>query len=141
MSLPVAAVEDVEEAVLVRLHDDLARLPVDGEIGEHQLLHGVEVPLLAGCGLVVPHVCAGVGVERDDRGQEQVVALARGAVVARPFDAVADAEVDEIQIRVVGDRVPRRAAAAELPPLAAPGLRGHLHGLVLERLRGSPGTV
>ena len=45
------AVEHVEEAVLVRLHDDLAALSVDREIGKGQLPDGVVVPLLSGVDL------------------------------------------------------------------------------------------
>src|SRR5262249_45011900 len=41
-----------------------------------------------------------------------------------------------IQFGIVGDGVPDHTAAAFLPPFAAPGFGGHLHGLVLERLGG-----
>src|SRR5690606_36885698 len=49
--------------------------------------------------------------------------------------AVAGADEDEVEHGIVGDRVPRRAAAAERPPLAVPRLRGHLHRGVLEPVR------
>ena len=77
------AVEHVEEAVLRRLHQHLARLAVDRQVREHDVLRGGVVPVVAGRGLVVPDVVAGVGVQRDDRRQVQVVAAARAADVAR----------------------------------------------------------
>ncbi len=48
--------------------------------------------------------------------------------------AVAGGDEDEPQLRVVGDGIPGRAAAADLPPLPLPGLGRHGHGLVLEAL-------
>ena len=122
--LPARAIEHVEEAVLRCLHDHLARRAADGEIGEDQVLRRGVVPGVAGRGLVVPDVFAGIRVERDDRGQVQVVAAARAAVLLVPRRAVADADVEQVELRVVGHRVPHRAAAADLPPLAArPGRR------------------
>src|SRR6187401_68294 len=41
--------------------------------------------------------------------------------------AVARAEVDDVELRVVDNAVPVVAAAAGLPPLAAPGLGSHGH--------------
>jgi hypothetical protein len=37
------AIENVEETVLVCLHDDLASLSVDADVGQRELLHTVEV--------------------------------------------------------------------------------------------------
>src|SRR5262249_52692467 len=91
---------------------------------------------LAGIDLEVPDVGARIGVERHDRRQEQVVALVRAAVAPRPFEAVAHAEVHEIQFGIVGDGVPYHTAAPFLPPFAAPGFGCHRHSLVLERLGG-----
>ena len=130
-----AAVEHVEEAVLRRLHEDLAHLAADRQLGEHDRLCGRVVPGVAGRRLVVPDVLAGVGAERDDRRQEQVVAAAGAPQVAVPGRAVADADVEQVEFRVVDDRVPDRAAAASRPPLAGPGLGGHPHRLVLEAVR------
>ena len=93
------------------------------------------VPGVAGRGLVMPDVGAGVGVERHDRRQVQVVAPARAAVLLVPRRAVAHTDVEQVEFGVVGHRVPNRAAAADLPPLAArpgrrrPFQRGRLEGL------------
>ena len=42
------ALEHIEEAVAVRMHGDLARrAAVDGEVGQHQLVHAVIVERIA----------------------------------------------------------------------------------------------
>ena len=94
------------------------------------------VPGLAGRRLVVPDVLARIGAEGDDRREEEVVTATRRADRLVPRRPVADADVEQIELRVMRHRVPDRpAAAAEGPPLAVPGLRGPLHGLVLEAVR------
>ena len=104
----------------------LARNAAEREVGEDHRLRRREVPRLAGRLLVVPEVFAGVGVEREHARQEQVVALAVGANQAIPRAAVARADVELIELGVVDDRVPRRAAAAHLVPAAEPRRRGDL---------------
>src|SRR4029079_14904619 len=89
-------------------------------------------PRLARRRLVVPDVTAGVGIERDDRAQEQVVAAARAVNLAIPRATIPRADVDTVELRVVGQRIPRLAAAADFPPLAGPRRGRHLHGVILE---------
>src|SRR5262249_54309616 len=95
------AVENVEEPVLVGLHEDLATLAADCEVSEDQLLDGVLVPLFTRRNLEMPNIVAAIGVERHDRGQKQVVALVGAATGPVPLQAVADAEIDEIELGVV----------------------------------------
>ena len=135
------AIEDIEEAVLRRLHQDLADLSVDPEVGEDHLLGGGIVPLLTRGGLVMPGVFAGIDIERDDRGKEQVVAAARAAERLRPGRAVADADIHQVQRGIVGHRIPHRATAAGLPPLAGPGLGGLGHDAVRRRAFGHLGRI
>ena len=71
------AVDDVEEAVLRRLQEHLPLYAVDGQLAERDVHRRAVVPVVAGDGLVVPLHLGGVGVDRHDRGQEQVVAAAR----------------------------------------------------------------
>ena len=69
--LAVGAIDDEEEAVLRRMQDHLARLPVDLDIGQdHRLGRGV-VPVIAGRLLVVPDVFAGVGVQAPPAMQDR----------------------------------------------------------------------
>ncbi len=118
------------------MQQHLARAPVDHEVGERHVHRRVVVPGLARRGLVVPGVCARVGVDRYDRAQEQIVAAARAAQSRIPGATIARPQVEAIEFRVVGHGVPDGAAAAPLPPPPAPGARGHLHRRVLESARG-----
>ena len=136
--LAVRAIDHVEEAVLRRVQDRLARPAADLQVGQHDVHVRVEVPGLSRRRLVVPDVFARVGIERDDRAEEQVVAAFRTADLPVPRRAVAGADVELIELRVVGEAMPRVAAAAVEPPLPRPGLRGHAHGLVLEAVRRIP---
>src|SRR5262245_36122956 len=56
-----------------------------------------------------------------------------------PRAAVADTDVQQIELRVVRHRIPYRSAAAVLPPFAAPGLRGLLQCRALESVGGVAG--
>ena len=133
------AVDDVEEAVLRRLHQHLARFAVDDEVREDDVLRRGVVPVVTRRDLVMPLQAPGVRIEREDRREEQVVAAARRADRARPRRAIAGADVERVEVGVVRHRVPDRAAAAAGPPLAGPGLRGRCHLRALEAvLRDCP---
>ena len=133
--LPGRPVQDIEEAVLRRLHQHLALAALDLQVGQDDRLGRGVVPGVARRGLIPPDHVAVVGPEGDDRREVEVVAAARAAGLARPGRAVADAEVEQVQLRVVDDGVPdRAAAAADLPPAAVPGRGGAGHGGVLEGL-------
>ena len=67
--LAVRAIDHEEEAVLGCVQDDLARLAADLQVGEDHRLRRGEVPVVARRLLVVPDVLAGVGIERNDRGE------------------------------------------------------------------------
>ncbi|MFO1265419.1 MAG: hypothetical protein U1F67_00610, partial [Rubrivivax sp.] len=132
------AVEDVEEPVLRRLHQHLAHAPADLEVGEDHLHRRRVVPALARHLLVVPGERTVLDVHRDDRGEKEIVAAAWTAGLPVVGRGVASAEVDELQVGVVGHAVPGSAAAAELPvALRVPGRRGLLEvRLVLGPKRG-----
>src|SRR5690606_2872753 len=125
-------VHHVVVTTLGGLHRDVAHSAVDLDVGNGDLLHGVEVPFLGGDLLVVPAVFTGVGVERDDGNGEQVVAALRAACRRVPGCTVADTEEHEVGLGVVGHRIPGGSAAPQFPPVAGPGLGGHAHGVVLE---------
>ena len=133
------AVEDVEEAVLRGVQQRLALSPADLEVREQDVLDRGVVPVVARCRLVVPGELAGVRTQREDRAQEEIVSAAGAAVVARPGGAVADADVEQVELGIEGHRVPGGAAAADSPPLPGPGLGRHLELGMLERLGRVPG--
>ena len=135
--LAVRAIEHVDKTVLGYLHQQLAEFALDRQVNERQLRGGRVIPLLAGRELEVPHVLARVRPQRHDRGNEQVVAATGAAQPAGPRRAVADADVEQIEFRVPGHRVPHRATAAPLGETrAAPGFRGHGHRGVFRCLGG-----
>src|SRR5262249_24516256 len=101
--------------------------------------HGVIVPGVSRRRLVVPDILAGASLHGNDRSQVQVVAVGLVAILIVPGRAVAGTEIDEVGLRVIDDRIPHRAAAPQLPPVAAPGRGGLLHGLVLEAVGGVAG--
>ena len=118
------AVEDVEETVLGSVKQNFSRGVVDREVGKDDGLVGIVIPCVAGSLLIMPDVFAGVGFERDDRADEEIVAASRAASGPVPRSAIADTEVDEIELGVVGDGVPDGAASADVPPPAGPGFCG-----------------
>src|SRR3546814_6807883 len=71
--------------------------------------------------LIMPFIGAGRRIERDDRGEEPVVAFAVRARAVIPRIAIADAQVNLVEILVIDDRVPHGAAAARGLPLALVG--------------------
>ena len=132
--LASGAIQHIEIAIFGCLHQHLARLAVDGQVGQHDGLRGGVVPGVARRGLVVPHVFAGVSLQRHDGRKIEIVATTGAANFPRPRRTIADPDVNEIQLGVVNDRIPDGTAAAELPPFAGPGLGGRFHCLALEAI-------
>src|SRR5258707_7700595 len=65
----------------------------------------------------MPAQCAGTAVERYQRAGVKIVA---GAVIAIPIRSrISDAPVDQVQLRIVRSRYPRRSAAG-FPGIARP---------------------
>ena len=129
---PVRAVDDVEESVLRRLHEDFALFTPDLEVREDDVHVRVVVPRLPRRVLVVPQVLARIGVQRDDGAQEEVVASVGAPDLAIPRRSVSRADIELIELGVVGESVPRVSTTTVDPPVAGPGLGRHLHGFVLE---------
>ena len=99
------------------MHEYLAHPPADHEIGEDHLGVGVVVPAVVRRELIGPH-------ERAVRWAARQHAV-RPFVLARPLlgvvgSGISRAEVDEVELRVVGDPAPHGSAAA-LPRVATPG--------------------
>ena len=70
----------------------------------------------------MPNIFARVGFERDDGGQEQIVAFAIGTNTVVPRIAIANAEIKLIEFGVIDNRIPHRAAAAAFTPVTLFGL-------------------
>ena len=60
-------VEDVEETVLVGLHEHLAARSVDGHVGQDELLDRIKVPFLSGRGLEMPCIFPCIRIDGHDR--------------------------------------------------------------------------
>ena len=99
------------------MQQDLAHLPLDFEIGEDDVLGCREVPSVAWRLLEVPGHLSRVGLDGNDRRDVEVVASAWRAQVAAPWRAIAGADVEQVEVGVVGHGVPHSAAAADFPIL------------------------
>ncbi len=137
--LPRGRIQHVEEAVLARLHQDAMLLSVHRQVGDDHRAHRVVIPGIRRRRLIVPGVLAGRELQRQNRREIEIVTALGIAIAVIPWRPVTGAEEHQIRLSVVEDRVPDRAAAAEFPPLAAPGGRGPLHRLVLEAVLGIAG--
>src|SRR6266576_2940106 len=119
---PSGTIEHIKESVLGCMKQCLANLAIDHDIRQNDLLAGSEVPHFARSYLVVPHVFSSIGFESDDTGQQQVVATFRTANLPIPGRPVTDSDVEQVELWVVDNGIPNRAATSEFPPLARPCL-------------------
>ncbi len=125
--LPGRGIEDIEIAVLRRLHDHMALPARNREVGGDDRAGAGIIPVLPRNHLIMPGILAGLRMQRDDRADEEVIALAFAAIMPRQRRSVAGAEIDEVGLGIVGDRIPWIGAAAELPPWTRPCPGGHRH--------------
>ena len=116
----VGAIQHVEEPVLVRLDHHLAQPAVDLQIREQQFVRAVHVVDVVRRELVVAGNLAGLRTDREHARREEAVELAARMRIVRL--RVARAPVDEIELRIVGARSPRRPAPV-LPRVAVLGPR------------------
>src|SRR5215470_4418530 len=98
------------------MQDDLAWFAADLQVRQNKRSRAVVVPLLFRHLLVVPGIAPGMSVDRNDRAQEEIVAAAGTAEGLRVRGAVAGAEVDEVELRVVDDGIPVVASSSDFPP-------------------------
>ena len=129
---PVAASTRLENSHLADVHHRLARLAVPRHLDDRALEDPVEIPLIVRHVLVVPGQLAGLRSDRDGAvGVERVrVDADAGSGMEQRTRVVGrrDAEVDEVELGVVAQLVPDRAAAPLLErhvvPTVAVGLAG-----------------
>ena len=119
----VRAIERVEIAIAIGLHNRLHCLPFDVEIDQHRIGHGVPIVRVMWRELEMPLELARVGIDRHQAARVQIVAGAHVAIHARP--GVARAPIDQVQIGIVGSGDPCGPAAA-LPRVARPGISARL---------------
>ena len=77
------ALEQVQEPIAVRLHDDLTRRPIDGEFGLDQLVDPIIIKRVVRRHLVPPDYFARAGLNGQDRVGVQVIALAAERIPGR----------------------------------------------------------
>src|SRR5262249_37954832 len=107
--LAVFAVEAIEVAVAVRLHNGFDLLAVLVEIDQHGFIDAVVVPDIMGTGLEVPFVGAVVGVEGQDTHGVEVVPLADVAIEVGT--RIAHAPVESVEGGIEGAGDPRRTTS------------------------------
>src|SRR5258708_23304926 len=98
----------------VGLHHDGAWTSVNREVGEDEWRSRVVVPVVGGRCVVVAYLLAVVSAESEDGSGIEIFALASQLVV--PGRCVSSAEIDEVKLRIVDNRVPRASAASRFPP-------------------------
>ena len=120
----VGAIEHVEEAVAVGVHQHLGRLAVDVDRGKHHLGDRIVVERIVRRELVVPLDLSGLGIKRQHRAGVEVVARPAGGIERA---RIADAPIDRVQFRIERAGDPGRSAA-KLPGIARPGIVAGLAG-------------
>ena len=115
----------VHESILGRMNDNLPSSPADCEFRQHHVGNRVVIPALTWRLLVVPFVTPRVRVNRNDRGDEQVVALALRSQIRIPGEAISCCQIELIEIRIENQGVPNVTTAAQLVPVAKPGRCGN----------------
>ena len=112
------------------MHQHPARLAVHRECGQDHVLGRGIIPLVAGRLLEMPDIFAGFWPKRQNRRNEQIIAVAGRAYRLVPVGGVAGADIEQVQLGIIGHRIPRGAPAAAAvlmrPPFPRPGLRGEL---------------
>src|SRR4051812_47310081 len=112
------------------MDDDLAVSAVDSQIEQHEIGNRVVVPIVAGNFLVVPDQLSGRASNGNDAVRIKVIAGA--AMHVRPRAGLTGAHVNDVVVTVIGHAVPYGAAAADVPPLVAPGFCGSFQGRIFE---------
>src|SRR5439155_14828557 len=107
--LPVGAIEDINPSGLAGLCDAFARLPVDHGVEKNDRAGRVIVPEVVVHLLEMPGIFAGLGLQRENRGGEQIVPLAHRPVVVGA--GIAGREIDQPELWIECRRIPDRASA------------------------------
>ena len=121
------AIEDVHEAVLTSLRDDVFLLAVTSDGHELRRRHQIVVPQIVMGGLVVPEILAGARIEGEEAVREEVRAVAIRSVEV--IGGRAQREVGYAALFIDGDFAPGVGAADVFPGVWRPGVIAHLAGM------------
>ena len=107
--LAVGAIQHIQEAVLIGLNHHFPHLPVHRNIGQHLLVGRVHVVNIVRRVLVIANHLAGFRTDRQHAvGIQAIQTLARPRIVRL---RIPGAPINQIELRIVGTRAPRRPAA------------------------------
>ncbi len=124
--LPRDAVEDIQPRLLARHGDDLARLPVDGDVREERRRRHVEVPDRVVHELKVPLALSGREIDAHQALGKQVGPGTFAAVVVRRRRL--DRQVHEPEILVDRNLRPHADVAVDRPRVVEPRVVAELAG-------------
>ena len=130
---PGRAIQRIGEAVLVEMHQRPDALSVHRQIGQNHRAGGVVVPVVVRRELIRPHQSSVLRLARQHAGAPLVVSESLLRVIGR---GVARAVIDEIELRIVGDRSPHRSAAG-VPAVIGPTARTQVNTAVVRRFEGT----
>src|SRR6185369_2529510 len=119
--LSVASVQNKEESIPARLCQQFSPFSLELPIEQNRCLRGVPVVRIVWRNLIAPGEHSRVHVQRYDRTGPQIVALAPGSCVYRI--RIANAPVDQSQIRIVRAGHPRHPATMASRVRVGPALR------------------
>ena len=97
------------------MQDHRAIRPAHFHLREDHRLGGSQVPVVGRRFLEVPVHPAALAVDRDERIEIEIVASAGRTHCLRIGTAIARADNHLVEQRVIGDRIPHRSAAADIP--------------------------
>src|SRR5215471_21160554 len=117
------AVEHVVKAIAVGYCDRLARSPAHGCVHQHRYVIGIPVVHVVRRELKMPSELTVIGINRQYRVGEEIVALARPAIVVGAW--ISRPPVQQVQERIVRSGYPCRCTA-RLPAIPGPSCMSRL---------------
>src|SRR5205823_5355763 len=116
------AVHDIHVAVAPGMDQNLALLAVELKVDEHVLVDLVVIEQIVRVELIGPFGVTRVGVTSEDRRAPEIVAA---ALVRVPGAWIGSTVVDQVEIGIVRDPAPNRAAP-NLPAVGRPALHAEV---------------
>ena len=124
--LPGGRIQHIIERHFAGRENHLAGLPADVQCADLPLVHPVQIPLIVGHVLEVPHQFTGAGTQgQGGVGIQGRIGNPRDAQIRHQRRGVVGggcAEVHQVQLRIVTAGYPHRAAAAAVQRQIVPGV-------------------